>query len=51
MPKGNKSKSQLSITVDTHLVEKLRKKLSRKMIKTSTYIEYLIAKDLKNEKN
>jgi len=49
MQKGSGTKTQLSITVDKKLADKLRKKLSKKMVKISTYIEYLIERDV-NEK-
>ncbi|MCB9358376.1 hypothetical protein H6503_00435 [Candidatus Woesearchaeota archaeon] len=49
MHKGT-TKSRISVTIDSKLLEKLQSRLKKKMIKTSTYIEYLIERDIKNEK-
>ena len=49
MQKGSGTKARFSLTIDSKLYEKLKKKLSKKMIKVSNYVEYLIMEDLKNE--
>jgi predicted DNA binding CopG/RHH family protein len=50
MRKGSNNKERISITINPILLDKLKKKLSKRMIKLSTYIEYLVNEDLKNEK-
>jgi hypothetical protein len=47
MRKGSGTKERISVTIDKNLSDSLRKKLSKKMIKVSNYIEYLLKEDLK----
>ncbi len=50
MRKGSGTKTRISMTIDESIAEKLKTKLSKKMIKISNYIEYLIEEDLKRSK-
>lgn len=50
MRKGSGTKTRISVTIDESAAIKLKKKLSKKMIKISNYIEYLIEEDLKRSK-
>jgi predicted DNA binding CopG/RHH family protein len=47
MRKGSGTKTHISVTLESKLVEKLKKKLAKRMIKVSNYIEHLIDEDLK----
>jgi len=46
MRKGSGTKQQLSITIDKKLADKLKKVLDKRMVKTSTYIEHLLKRDM-----
>lgn len=50
MQKGSGTKVRISITIDSPLMDKLKKKLSKRMTKVSNYIEYLVKEDLENDK-
>lgn len=45
MRKGSGTKTVVSITIDKKVLKELKLKLSKKMIKLSNYIEYLIVND------
>ena len=50
MPKKGITKTRISITLDTELVESLDKECEERTMKLSNYIQKLIKIGLKNEK-
>lgn len=50
MKKGSGTKTRISITIDTALVNQINKKCEDRLMKVSNYIEKLIEIGLKNEK-
>jgi len=50
MRKGSGTKTRVSVTINNEMMDKLKKKLEKRMIKVSNYIEHLIKEDLKSEK-
>ena len=50
MPKKGVTKARISLTIDTELVEALKKECGKRTMKLSSYLEKLIKIGFKNEK-